>query len=172
MLRNLSDKADFFYRERFKLATTCTEVRVTRIWEVVIMALMDWEDKYSVKVLEMDNQHKKIMDMINKLHDAQEQGHGPEVVGATINELVSYTVNHFKDEEALMERENFPELAKHKIIHQQLVKQVGDLSEEFKSKGVEVLPKLMAFLKTWLTGHILGIDMKYCHHIELKKKAS
>jgi hemerythrin len=39
-------------------------------------ALFQWDDGYSVKVMAMDNQHKKIFELISQLHQAMRSGHG------------------------------------------------------------------------------------------------
>ncbi len=59
------------------------------------MPVFTWADEYSVNVPEIDAQHKKLMDMINRLYEAMENGCGSQVVGQILDDLVVYTQNHF-----------------------------------------------------------------------------
>ena len=71
------------------------------------MALIAWNDSYSVKVKQMDEQHKKLVEMINQLHDAMKVGQGKQVVGDVLNALVSYTKTHFASEEGCHRYSNY-----------------------------------------------------------------
>ncbi len=60
------------------------------------MALFNWSEEYSVNVNGLDNQHKKLVDLINELHSAMKEGKSKEVLGKIIEELISYTKFHFQ----------------------------------------------------------------------------
>ncbi|HDN26936.1 MAG TPA: hypothetical protein ENG03_07550 [Thioploca sp.] len=62
------------------------------------MALFDWSDKYSVGVFRMDDHHKQIFDIVNKLHATMKEGKAKEVIGPLMKELIDYTVFHFHEE--------------------------------------------------------------------------
>lgn len=76
-------------------------------------ATFQWKDSYSVKVAALDNQHKKLFDLVNELHVAMSQGHGKDVAGDVLRRLIDYTVHHFSAEETLMQKHNFPGLIAH-----------------------------------------------------------
>ena len=63
------------------------------------MALIEWNDEYSVKVKEIDQQHMKLVNLINELHLAMKEARGREVVGKILTDLISYTKFHFSTEE-------------------------------------------------------------------------
>jgi hemerythrin len=63
--------------------------------------LIEWEDIYSVGIEEFDNDHKKLIELINRLHQAMLDKKAKEVLGEIINELVDYTIYHFNKEEAM-----------------------------------------------------------------------
>ncbi len=122
------------------------------------MALLTWSSTYSVSVKEIDEQHKKLIDLINFLHDSMKEGKGKEAIGTVLNELANYTVFHFNYEEALMRKYNYAKLSEHKKEHDFLVIQVKQLIEDLKN-GKQVLSiELMNFLKEWLIKHILNTD--------------
>jgi hemerythrin len=131
------------------------------------MALIAWNDTYSVKVKEMDEQHKKLIDMINQLHDAMKVGKGKEVVGKVLTSLTDYTRRHFTSEENLMKIHGYPGYEDQKKAHDQLVGQVVDMQNKFSEGGVQS-QQVVTFLKDWLIRHIQGMDQKYGAHLNGK----
>ncbi len=125
------------------------------------MALMAWSDTFSVNVAQIDEQHKKLVAMLNDLHDAMKQGKGSDVTGKVLTGLVQYVATHFATEEKLMKELAYPEYFKHKAEHDTLTKQAIDLQKQFQDGKPVVTVDLMKFLKDWLTNHILGTDKKY-----------
>ncbi|MCX6168934.1 MAG: bacteriohemerythrin [Ignavibacteriales bacterium] len=125
------------------------------------MALLNWSDSYSVGVKDVDLQHKKLVELINNLHDGMKLGKGKEILGSVLNELVSYTVYHFGFEEKLFEKYGYPETIIHKRQHADLVAQVKKFVEGYNNGGSVLTMDLMNFLKDWLTQHIAGSDKKY-----------
>jgi hemerythrin len=132
------------------------------------MALMTWNSALSVKIKQFDDQHKKLVDMVNELHDAMKEGKGSIALGKILNALISYTASHFSDEERLMAQYSFPGLALHKIEHDKLVKQVLELQEKFKAGKPILTLDVMNFLKDWLAKHIQGDDKKYGEYLNAK----
>lgn len=132
------------------------------------MALMTWGPAFSIKVKQFDNQHIKIVNLVNELHDAMKVGKGKDVLGKIFNELISYTATHFADEEKVLAQYAYPDLAQHKAIHANLVKQVLDLQQKFASDKPILTNDVMVFLKDWLVKHIQGDDMKYGAYLNTK----
>lgn len=125
------------------------------------MAFVDWKPEYSVGNLEIDQQHRKLVDIINNLHDSMKLGGKPEDLKRVLNELMNYTRFHFSHEEKVIERAGYADLANHKRMHRAMVEQVEQLRKEVESSRAAFSIKLMGFLKRWLTDHILGADQKY-----------
>lgn len=125
------------------------------------MALMEWNPALSVNVKQFDDQHKKLVNMVNNLHDAMKIGKGNEVLGKILDGLISYTASHFADEERLMGTHAYPAISSHKAEHEKLVKQVLELQQKFKAGQPILTNTVMQFLKDWLVKHIQGDDKKY-----------
>ena len=89
------------------------------------MAFIDWDDSFSVKVKEIDAQHKRLVDMLNELYDAMRQGKGKEVLGKIIGGLIEYTDVHFKTEEKYFDKFGYPETEAHKKEHSDFVQKVA-----------------------------------------------
>ncbi len=124
------------------------------------MALLAWNDAYSVKVRQFDDQHKKLIEIVNKLHDAMKEGRGSQVMGDVFKSIATYTQKHFADEERLMKQHGFPDYEKHKMGHYRLVMQVVDI-QELAAGRTPIPQNVMNFLKDWLVNRIQGEDKKY-----------
>ena len=125
------------------------------------MALLAWKEDFSVKVRQFDDQHRKLIELVNKLHDAMKQGKGAQVLNDVLSSLAAYTQTHFSDEERVMLQNRYPGFSDHKRSHDQLVARVRDFQREVEAGNATVSLGLMNFLKDWLLQHIQGVDRKY-----------
>lgn len=125
------------------------------------MALITWSDSLSVKVKQFDDQHKKLVDMVNQLFDAMKTGKGNQVMGDILKQLIAYTQTHFAAEERLMKQYGYPDFEAHKKEHNALVMQVLDLQKQFQEGKAVLTQNVMTFLRDWLSRHIQGDDKKY-----------
>lgn len=125
------------------------------------MALLTWSTRYSVQVKKLDDQHKKLIDILNNLHDAMKVGKGKDVLGEVLDGLIAYTGDHFSEEERLMKTNAFPGYEEHKKEHNLLVLQARDIQSQFRSGNCVLTQEVMSFLKNWLENHILGSDKVY-----------
>jgi hemerythrin len=129
------------------------------------MALIKWDQSYSVKVKNCDDDHKKLFDMINTLHEAMRVGHGAEKVGPIVKELAEYTKFHFGREEALFQKTNYPDLVAHRAQHQVFIKRVADFQKELAAGTSSQSVAVSIFLNDWLIQHIKKSDQKYSAHM-------
>ena len=143
------------------LSNMLPEIGDSRAGERSRMPLITFSEKFSVKVREIDLQHKKLIDLINTLFDAMKVGKGNAVLQTVIKELVVYTGYHFSTEEKYMKQFSYPALEKHREEHKSFVQKVTDLQKEFDGRKVSLSLEVMNFLKEWLTHHILEVDMAY-----------
>lgn len=122
---------------------------------------MNWNQSLSVNVSLFDDHHKKLIDLVNQLIEAMKRGDGNNALGGVLQSLVNYTATHFSSEERLMQSKGYPDYAKHKAIHDSLVKEVMDLQAHHKAGKSLMTIKVMKLLKEWLVSHIQGEDKKY-----------
>ena len=137
-----------------------------------IKDLMPWSAKLETGIDDIDAQHRELVRLVNLLHRGMRLQKGTDEVGAVLNDLAEYTVNHFKFEEDLFETHEYPETNAHKKIHEDLVGQVTAFQSEFKTGKATVSMDLMDFLKDWLNNHILKTDMAYAPYIIQKMEAN
>jgi len=126
------------------------------------MTFMEWQDSYSVGVAIFDDEHKKLIAIINRLSDAIDEGVGPTDLDRICDHLAEYAAMHFRHEEMYFEDWSYPEaephIARHKAFRQKIDayrkaitdRDSGDLADE-----------MLVFLREWLTYHILVDDRAY-----------
>ncbi len=134
------------------------------------MAYFEWNENYSVGIKEMDNHHKKLFDISSKLHDGMSSGSSDDVLGKVLLELTDYTKFHFTEEEDLMRKYNYPELANHKEEHKELIETLQDLQQQFDERKSEltIIMKTQDFLRDLLVNHTLDHDKKYGPYLNNK----
>jgi hemerythrin len=126
------------------------------------MPLMKWSENLHVGIPRVDEQHKRLVQMVNDLYDALQEHCTKEVIGFTLDELLAYTQNHFAMEEEYFDKFGYLDAAKHKDEHLALTEEVRGLISLYKlSEGDAVGVPLLEFLKKWLYNHILISDKKY-----------
>ena len=109
------------------------------------MPFVVWDKKYSVNVKQIDDQHQKLVGLINELYDAMLAGQGQPKLRTILASSVDYTKQHFLTEENLFALHGYPAGAEHKAEH-------------------------VAFLMNWLLNHIQSTDKKYSGFLnELKQ---
>lgn len=125
------------------------------------MSLMEWtEEQYGTTVAVCDDQHKELFDRVNTLNDAVSKGSRDEI-GSSLDDLISYVVEHFETEERLMEERGYEGLDAHRIEHSQLVETCADLQKKFHAGNADIEDETMTFIKNWLDHHIPVIDKSY-----------
>lgn len=125
---------------------------------------VEWTTRLSVGVKPMDEAHKRLIELMNRLHESCAAGDDKAEVRRALKALSDFTVRHFNEEEAYMQSIAFPGLATHKHIHASLIKQLGEHFEAFEAGPGTLSTQFFTFLKVWLTAHIMGIDGKYGEH--------
>jgi hemerythrin len=125
------------------------------------MPFANWNDSYSVKVQRLDDEHKKLFDIINQLHEGMKAGRGKDVLQNVIDQLLRYTEQHFKSEEGLLQQAGYPELTTHMALHQQFVSKIKGFSKDFQSGAAAISVDMLEYLRNWLAQHIQGTDHQY-----------
>lgn len=137
------------------------------------MPIIDWLDCYSVHVKELDENHKQIIEMVNRLHDSLLNDRVDETVGIVLKDLAAYTRSHFEAEESVMKQLDFPGLSDHRRMHQEFSSRVATV---LKPGTPVTVFELLAFLREKLVKHILQEDCKVgiiiSHRVESVDRAT
>lgn len=122
------------------------------------MAYFEWASDMEIDQGPIDQDHRKLVDLVNALHTVTSEGRGQQIVDRVLNELISYTADHLRREEKLMETLKFPNLANHKIGHDAFLASIQDLKKKYDAGSITVASQLSTVLRDWLSLHIRRSD--------------
>lgn len=123
---------------------------------------VEWSDHLSVGIEEIDEQHKMLVALINRLYDETIVHQAKSsVLEEILHELIEYTIIHFSVEESLFRIFHYPAAELHTQHHQTLKNQVLELQQKVKRGEVNVNTEMLLFLKNWLQHHIVEEDKQY-----------
>ena len=125
------------------------------------MTLIEWSEKLTVGVGEMDSQHMKLIDMINRVHDLLKENKVKEAEEFFINEITRYLEEHLKAEEEFMKSINYPEFERHKRAHDNFRKVIEDCIQRIRGGDHREFRSAVALCWSWLYSHILKFDKRY-----------
>ena len=113
-------------------------------------------------VEEIDEQHRNLAYLVNRLNDALKRDESPESIQQMLDELLVATRHHFDTESRYMSSYHFPEQSEHEAEHAQLVNEARRFKEQI-SQGRELL--VLQSIKDWLLGHIAFSDKKLAAYL-------
>lgn len=128
------------------------------------MPLLNWKDEYSVHVQELDEHHKILIDIINRIYDNCMQPDVVDCIGPKIKELIDYSEYHFKAEEDYMRSIEYFESDEHVEQHAMFIFKIRELQQAYSDNELELTQSLIVFLGKWLLHHVFEEDMKYARH--------
>ncbi len=135
-----------------------TSLEITEFLENV-MALLFWVPELDTGIAEIDRQHRRIVDYINKLYELRSSP-DREALGDVIGEMIDYTVSHFVFEESLIESAGYMFAGPHKKVHELFTRRVIEMQTRFDA-GEDVAAELHGMLSRWLFNHIRNEDTGY-----------
>ena len=119
------------------------------------MPLITWNEDLSVGVKDLDDDHKRLFNMINELHDAIMLGRARDVLGGVLDGMVTYTQTHFAREEQLFAQTGYRGRTAHKKEHDHMAMRVKNLQSRYNSgEPLALSLETIDLLKTWLVMHI------------------
>jgi hemerythrin-like metal-binding protein len=126
------------------------------------MAFIEWKSEFSVGHLDLDHDHRRLSEIINRLYDAVELEQGNTVIGAILSSLRRYVETHFAREERLLTLCGVSDAVAHVQSHRRIEATLEDFENLHRCSPLELDSRaLLAFLRKWLIGHVLKDDMRY-----------
>lgn len=129
-----------------------------------------WKEDLSIGVAEVDNQHKELIDRINGLFDACNNGKGKEEIVKVTGYLGEYVTVHFSAEEGLQKKYGYPEYEAHRKLHAQFIEDFKELKGKLDKEGVTpaLIIQMNRLLIDWLLQHIKKTDKELGRYIKGK----
>lgn len=126
--------------------------------------MITWEDKYSVNISMLDEEHKKIIAKVNAVTVADWHNYTLEKIAETIHDMITYAKKHFKSEEDYMIKFKYPAYQCHKEEHDKFVERITFYYDRLILNDYIVENNIFDILKhfkQWLIVHIQVTDKGY-----------
>ncbi len=127
------------------------------------MISIEWDGSIAIGIASIDQDHKKLVDLLNELFAAGFAAMGPEMIDKILADLLDYTKYHFEREEALLAEVKYSKLDGHKAEHQNMIRRLQQIIREREQKGAthDLSNDTLKFLSHWLTDHIKAEDKEF-----------
>jgi len=120
--------------------------------------LFVWDDSCKTGVTEIDQDHKVLIDLINDLYEAMQDGSGGALLLPIFSALKHYTETHFAKEESYMVKCDVPDQGSHFQEHRLMVEKLADLERRHRKGEAAISLQTLTFLRDWLKNHICAVD--------------
>lgn len=111
----------------------------------------------------IDSHHRELIEAINDLADAIEQGHGTGAIKKILTFLEFYADWHFSHEEKCVHKHQCALAEVNKKAHTKFLETVKNYKQKYREEEAsqdQIAREIHNELSTWLVEHIQGIDMK------------
>ena len=127
---------------------------------------MQWNQDLECGVERVDNEHRELFYMVERLLDDTKAGKTVESSAKALDFLGEYVVNHFLHEETLMQECNYPNADEHKSLHEKFVQTILELKKKYDKSGgqLSVAIEINHTAMSWLVNHIKVIDMRFIQY--------
>lgn len=126
------------------------------------MLFVRWiDEKYSVNIGDIDEQHKKLIGIINEAYQAKIENLNRKTIAGILEKMADYAKTHFQAEEQLLSEHGYPELEFHRNAHLFFMTKAGELNRDFALNEDSIIEDMLTFLKEWLIKHIMETDKRY-----------
>jgi hemerythrin len=122
--------------------------------------LFKWYDAHSINNEELDNHHKTLFNLLNKLYENCMSTDISKSLAPAVEELVSYSNYHFSAEEQYMKSIGYKDIEKQISEHRSFTQRVSRLQKVIDRNDLELTKELIVFLGSWILRHILEEDKK------------
>ena len=130
--------------------------------------LFVWDDKCNTGIEEIDRDHKGLVDLINDLYEAMQDGTGGALLLPIFSALKHYTETHFDREERFMVDCDAPDQARHVQEHRQMMARLADLESRHRRGEAAISLQTLTFLRDWLKNHICVVDRAMAARLQEK----
>ena len=130
--------------------------------------LFVWDDKCNTGIEEIDRDHKGLVDLINDLYEAMQDGSGGALLLPVFSALKHYTETHFDREERFMVDCDAPDQARHVQEHRQMMARLADLESRHRRGEAAISLQTLTFLRDWLKNHICVVDRAMAARVQEK----
>jgi hemerythrin-like metal-binding protein len=124
------------------------------------MALINWDEKYSVGVASVDHEHRELIELINATHEKLLRSESSGAVLEFLGEIYGRIAAHFALEERLMRKQHYSHYAGHKADHERLLDEIREIMDDYEDKTFFDEAQLAGRLHAWFSEHFRDHDAR------------
>jgi hemerythrin-like metal-binding protein len=126
------------------------------------MASFEWGPPYRLGIAQVDDEHQRLAEQMNALHEAVARGRSDAELSAALGELIDAIALHFRSEEAMYHAVGFPGAVGHGELHAEFVARASALKTAVDAGADSITLETVQDLSDWLGNHILKSDRAGC----------
>lgn len=135
------------------------------------MPLYEWDERFVLGIKEIDQQHRHLMELVNRIYDEFRGGAPLPALQSLLVVLFNNAKYHFQCEEHWMEESGYPQLAEHRAEHDKFSTRVAEI-DGLLEQGQDNSLDLMLFLNNWIRHHLLETDARFTDYVISANKAA
>ena len=125
------------------------------------MALIEWRAEFETGIVDVDHEHRELIELLNALHAKLGSGAPAEVVSDFLGEVFARISAHFALEESIMRKHHYDQYAEHKADHEKLLDDIRDIMDDFDAgKYADVDAALARAVHDWFVDHFKNRDAR------------
>lgn len=124
------------------------------------MALIEWHKHFELGILDVDQEHRELIELINRLHGRLEVGESGEAVLVILGEIHAQIAAHFALEERIMRQRRYRHYAEHKEDHELLLDEIRDIMDRYEDDQSYDAAEFGTELNRWFTEHFSTHDAR------------
>ena len=122
----------------------------------------------NVGVSEFNKQHLKLASyavefnqLVEELQEREPTVDDWKRVDAVFSRVTLFVATHFREEEEIMRKYNYPGYPGHKKQHDKFVQDLAKIQSQINDRNVKFKGRMSTLLWEWLYNHINEIDVEY-----------
>ena len=123
--------------------------------------MIEWDDKYSLNISIIDEEHKKLIGIMNDAIVAKQHSNNLKEISKLLKELTMYALKHFSTEETYMIEFDYPEFQYHREEHHDFSNKMIAYCNRVADGDYQIANEILEYLKQWFVNHIQITDKKY-----------
>jgi len=131
---------------------------------------LTWNDALSVGDERVDTEHRHLIDLINRLHEAVARGFETRVVETVLTDLAAFSRYHFIREERIMGEHQYPDLSAHREEHAALLVELDEMVAAYRATPTTLDDAALARVRTWFLDHLDGADARFAAFLEQQRE--
>jgi hemerythrin len=139
---------------------------------------MIWKDKYKLGVPLIDEQHRelfsRVTDFVETVRKPVAWDEKTRKVQETLDFMKDYVITHFHDEEEYQKQIGYPDVEKHRKIHNDMVRYVADVARQVEQNGCQerLIQQFAGKLLAWLINHVASEDQRIADFVAKKENVT